>query len=366
MKKILVLALVFVFFVTLFSGYKYLSEKKQMQSHQKINIGVLIPLSGDTARFGIHIKNGVEFAQSELGASNINLVIENSSCDPETAVAGFNKLLEHNVLAIIGDLCSNSTLAILPLAEKYHVPVISPSATSPEITQEEYPYFFRTIPSDLQQGKFAAELMYKSGFTKIAIVHSDESYGEGLSDVISNHFQEIGGEIVKQTPIPPRSISFGNSLSETLSLNPEAIYIVTNSPTSSSAIINSIKAQNPDIQLFGAEGLFDPIIIQNAKTGAENLIVTTVSLGDASFQQRFFSQYDQSNQLYAAQAHDAFAAIYQAISDGMTTGTHIKEYLYTATLNSSAGINSLDESKNYSDQNYVVYKVVNSEFELLR
>jgi len=101
-----------------------------------VKVGVLAPLTGDNLSIGNGIRRAVQLARKDMNLQNVDIqVIEkDSNCEAKAAEAGTKELLEQNVVAIVGDYCSSSTLAALKLAAAAHVVVISPAATSPELS----------------------------------------------------------------------------------------------------------------------------------------------------------------------------------------------------------------------------------------
>ena len=82
--------------------------------------------------------------------------------------------------------------------KKYPTVVISPSATSPELTgvpsrideSDPYPLFWRTCPSDALQGKVLAENVIGADplIMATSVVYTNEAYGQGLSQVFQKSF----------------------------------------------------------------------------------------------------------------------------------------------------------------------------------
>ena len=74
------------------------------------------------------------------------------------------------VKVILGGICSGETLAAAPITEAAKVILLSPSATSPDITNAG-DYVFRTIPSDANAGRISAQTAIKNGL-KLSIVQT--------------------------------------------------------------------------------------------------------------------------------------------------------------------------------------------------
>lgn len=139
MKKLFAVPL--LFFVALIISLG--CAKKQPE---EIKIGAILPLTGDGAKYGEEAKNGIELALEELKDSKIKVFYEDDQGTSSGAVNAFNKLVASvKAPVIIGPMYSSTALAVAPLAEKNKVVILSPSASSPELTKAG-DYFFRNWP----------------------------------------------------------------------------------------------------------------------------------------------------------------------------------------------------------------------------
>jgi branched-chain amino acid transport system substrate-binding protein len=141
-------------------------------------------------------------------------------CDnggPGNAAAGADRTaLDHAALDylagtlgvpfLVGPRTSSDALKIAArlVEKKYPTVVISPSATSPELTgvpsrindADPYPLFWRTCPSDALQGKVLAEQVIGSdaAIAVTSVVYTNDAYGQGLSQVFQKSFKpEVPG-----------------------------------------------------------------------------------------------------------------------------------------------------------------------------
>ncbi len=118
-----------------------------------------------------------------LGQSVTGITADATS-DPQAAVAAARHLIEvEGVHAIVGP---NASAAALPIAETVAgpagIPVISPSATSPQLsTVSDNDFFFRTALSDAIQGLVLASLTRERGFDSVGFIYVDDAYGQGLA-----------------------------------------------------------------------------------------------------------------------------------------------------------------------------------------
>uniref|UniRef100_H9GKG7 Taste receptor type 1 member 3 n=1 Tax=Anolis carolinensis TaxID=28377 RepID=H9GKG7_ANOCA len=86
------------------------------------------------------------------------------------------------VLAVIGPHSSELSMVTAKLFSFFLIPQVSYGATSEKLNNEQYPSFFRTVPSDKIQIDALSQLLIAFKWNWIAVVASDDDYGrEGLS-----------------------------------------------------------------------------------------------------------------------------------------------------------------------------------------
>lgn len=328
---------------------------------ETVKVGVMVPLTGDAAVYGESVKKAVELAKKQLQANNVEFVYEDSRCDGTQSVSAINKLISvDNVVAVIGELCSDATLPAAPIAEQNKVVMVSPASTAPTLTQAGQ-YIFRTVPSDLSQGAFGAKLVSSKGYKKLAVLYVNNDYGVGFNDVLKKEFPKLGGQVVASEAADKQAVDVKTQLTKIKAANPDALYIISNSPDTASAALKQAKELGLKVALFGSEGLKNDDIIKAAQGGADGLIVTSVSAGSAGFAQAHNSVYTENPGPFAAQAFDAFQAIYTAIKAGAKTGEEIKNQLNGVNFEGVSGMIDFDENGDVSG-NYTVYVVKDAKF----
>lgn len=157
---------------------------------EPLKIGFLQNFSG-TSGSGLERQQSFELAMKHINEGGgvlgrqVEWVVADGTLDPETAVSEARRLVEEEgIHALVGPSTSASTL---PVVERVtgpgKIPTISPSATSPLLTEaEDSDFFFRTALSDSAQGPVIAKLVEDQGFGNVGVVYRDDAWGKGLFD----------------------------------------------------------------------------------------------------------------------------------------------------------------------------------------
>ena len=195
-------------------------------------IGVMAPMTGSFANYGILINKAVQLAVQEygeqygqIGNRDIQLLLEDTQSDEEIAKAELKKLTEEeNVLAIIGPLRSPVGVVIAGDAQKAQTPMIA-TATNPVIT-ENGDYIFRTTANSALPAKILAHyLVQKRGLLSLAIFYIADAYSTPIAQSAADTFAKLGGEILANIGLPPGPEDFRSYLEELAPSVPAAIFL---------------------------------------------------------------------------------------------------------------------------------------------
>ncbi|XP_039614640.1 extracellular calcium-sensing receptor-like [Polypterus senegalus] len=96
----------------------------------------------------------------------------------EEIVSGSNCKKSSTIYALIGLSESPLSISVATFLSPFRIPMVSYFATCACLSnRNEYPTFFRTIPSDYHQSKALAKLVKQFGWTWIGVIRSDNDYG---------------------------------------------------------------------------------------------------------------------------------------------------------------------------------------------
>ena len=183
-----------------------------------IKIGGLFPMSGPGAYFGAQDKQGIELAIEQFNKAGVNgykleVKFEDSACSPLPATQAAKRLLEqYKPHVVVGEECSDATLAVMPVMEQAKVPLLNAGSSSIKITDPGNPWTFRIMPNEVMQGVDIATHAYKRLNARTAVLlYENTNAGIGNAKVFGDTFKSLGGQILAD-------IGFGRDVNDFTSI----------------------------------------------------------------------------------------------------------------------------------------------------
>lgn len=201
-----------------------------------LRIGTILPISGTFAFLAPAQLAGVGTAVREINeAGGVNGVpvelINRDSGDAggQVAEASFADLVAQGVDVIVGPTSSVIAQRLVPLARKAKVPLISPAATLPQLTDiEDAGYLSRTTPAYGVQGLALAELLAGK---KIGLLYVDDALGQSLRENLEAGLESEGGELVVAQGIAASATDLAPAIAAVKEAAPEVLVIASDYST---------------------------------------------------------------------------------------------------------------------------------------
>jgi branched-chain amino acid transport system substrate-binding protein len=259
----------------------------------------------------------------DIEGFTFELLAEDDQGSPELGAAVANKFVsDPTIVAIAGHIFSGATAAAMPIYEEAGIPMMSPSATNPPLTEQGSKVFNRVAFSDTAQGKFAAEYLFNTlGFKSIAVMHDGTDYGQGLSEVTAQVFAELGGEVLETQAITPGETDYSAPLSAIAAKSPEAVYF--GGYNAEAVVMANQWAQSglEGVVLFSDDGVYGEDFLTRSGDNAEGVYsvgpsILPDSTEKAAFEETYLSRFGKkAGELspYTWNAYDAAAALVAAI-----------------------------------------------------
>ena len=237
-----------------------------------------------------------------------------STCsDVTAAVDAATRLVEvENVLAIVGPLCSGAAIAIYKnVTIPAGITVVSPSATSPEITSlDDGDLVFRTSPSDVYQGSIMARLILSKGIKQIAITYVNNDWGQGISAELSSAFEAAGGKVAGNMAHEEGKTDYSDVIRSLSASGVDTLVVLAYANGSGQTILRQAVESGAFDQFVGGDGMASNTLI--AAIGSDKLrgmIVTKPGAPDSTGA-RVFNKYSWGANLnpggaFVGQSYDA-------------------------------------------------------------
>ena len=210
-----------------------------------IVVGAMLTVSGATSFLGEDSQGGIEIAINDrdgmVMGREVILVVEDSLCNAEGGQSAAQRIAaDETIVGVVGTNCSGAAQGALPIISDAGMLMISPSNTSPSLTNSDtaaggayLPGYFRTGSNDLFQGAMAAQFakeVLQAG--TLAVIHDGDPYTEGLAIVMADSFAELGGEVVFQGAVSKGDTDMTAILTEIAASGPDVLYFPLFEPES--------------------------------------------------------------------------------------------------------------------------------------
>lgn len=356
------------------SGLLALAAGQAVAANNTIKIGVLAPMSGTFADFGMQISNGAKAYMKQHGdtvdGKKIELVIRDTT-GPAPAVAkrlAQELVVKDKVDFIVGFGLTPNAFAAAPIATEAKKPFIIMNAATSAITAKS-PYIVRVSFTLAQVTEPMAQWAYKSGLRKIHTVVADYGPGHDAEQTFKKAFTKLGGVVIGELRVPLNNPEFGPFVQRVKDSKPEAVFVFV--PAGEMAV-GFMKAYNErglaqaGIKLLSTGDVTDDGVIEALGDNALGVISThQYSVAHASPEnQAFLAAYRQISptqrpNFMAVGGYDGMAAVYQVVRQlkGSIDGDKAMQVLRGMKLNSPRGPIQIDAETRDIVQNVYVREV---------
>lgn len=287
-------------------------------------IGVIGPLTGAAATYGVSAEKGAKLAAKDFSTKDLKLSLksEDDVADGEKAVNAFNTLLDWGMQALVGPTTTGASVAVA--AECGNDPktfMITPSASSEDVTDGK-DCVFQVCFTDPNQGVNAAKfLAQKYADEKFVLFYnSGDAYSSGIADSFKAQAAESKLEIVDEETFKDDSAtSFTNQLTKAKQAGATMIFAPIYY-TPASVLLKNAKDMGYDVKMMGCDGMDGILGVEGFDTSlAEGLLLMTPFSADdeknADFVNAYKDKYGDTPDQFAADAYDGVHAVAEALKE---------------------------------------------------
>ncbi|GAB4275859.1 MAG: branched-chain amino acid ABC transporter substrate-binding protein [Coriobacteriia bacterium] len=329
---------------------------------ETVKIGVHTSLTGGLADYGFAAAEALKIAAEDFSGFevdgvkyDIELVIKDDKGEPAEAPIVAQQLVDEGVVGVIGALTSGNTNAALPIYQEAGIPVISGSATNPDLTESGFENFFRTCLRDDLQGKALAEWAIELGAKKVAVMDDRGDYAVGLANIVQEELEANDVEVLREEG-QEGDVDFSAQVNNIKNFGPDAV-IFTGYHREAGLLFKQLTEAGVDAIFMGGDGIKSDEIGDEAG-GAENVEGAYATFGGFAqeampgyeeFAAKFKEATGKDAGPYAENNYDGLGALVTAIVEAQSfDGADIIDALHTIEYEGVQGTLTFDEKGDVS------------------
>ncbi len=317
---------------------------------QTIKIGVVGPTTGAVTQYGDMVREGVDTAVERINAAGgingkkLETVVIDDGCEPKQGPVAANRVVNSKIGFVVGHVCSGATIAAADVYNNEGVVMVTPSATSPALTDgKNYEFIFRTIGRDDQQGPAAAKfILDKIKPKKVAVLHDKQSYGQGIATAVKNDLEKGGVAVAVFEGINAGDSDYSAVITKLKSQGVDFVYYGGYHPEMG-LLLRQAAEQGVKAKWMGPEGTGNPDIHAIAGDAVEGMLLTlpadfTQNAANADIVKAFEAKKRNASGAFQMTAYTATQVIADGIKGaGSDDPTKVAKYLHANSFDTPIG-----------------------------
>jgi branched-chain amino acid transport system substrate-binding protein len=311
-----------------------------------IKIAMEGPLTGDSGQWGKDQIQGMQLAVDQFNAAGgipsgpnkgkkLTLTSHDDAGDPNQGASIAQQLCDDSsVMAVLGPVNSSVALAVGPVYNRCGVTEVTSYASNPQITLKGYKNVFRSIPNDDQlSAADVAAAVQVAGAKKIAVVWSNDAYGQGLWAGVQKAAPKYGAQIVGNASFTKGATKdFSSILTNIKQKNPDALLTMADY-SDVGLMTKQAREVGLNAQIVSPTGTSTPEYLDLAGSAAEGMLTPVLfdpSSKDptiAKFISDFKAKYNREPGESSATGYGSVQLIEYALTQGATTRQQVTEKL---------------------------------------
>ncbi|HKE63004.1 MAG TPA: penicillin-binding protein activator [Nitrospira sp.] len=345
------------------------SLQTKIKSNQFL-IATVLPLSGKLSSFANDVLSGIQLAVESRGdhpgSPSVGLLVKDLDSSHASFLDDFSNLLDNDrPIAVIGPLLSKNLPVMAELAERSRTPLLTPTATLPNVRRLGSFTFSTALTYQLQAKRIAAYAADELGFRRFCILHPDTAYGREMARLFTQEIRQRDGEIIAiesykegdsdvgaqlkrmkeedlkryglSVPIDPTKLTGRlTKLDRTVLYTPgfDAVFIPGRA-SDVGLIAAQLNFHDMKVPFLGSNGWNAPDFARTADHSIDGSVFVDGFFAESpnpnvqDFVDRYKKRFQATPTLFAMQGYDAVKFVLEALKKGATSGETVRDYLVT-------------------------------------
>lgn len=332
---------------------------------QPVVFGFSGEITGNGSDLGISARNGmmlgVEYVNTNGGINGreLQVIIKDDQGKPEVAKQVDGELINAGVVAILGHITSEQSVAGLTVTQPAGMVMLSPISSSLALTGVD-DLFFRVCADNMREIRVLTRQMLEQGQPRIVIIYDAENQAFSLpyAQAVAAQLNLLGGEALDLFPYASTDTNLDQMVANTATLKPDAVLIVS-SAVKTALLIQHFRLGEFEPALYATDWAFSETLLQTGGKAVEgvSLMASFDINGDAAemkaFQEKYQARYGYSPNYAAMQTYEAVLVLAEALRQTKGTADGLPEAL--RNIRDLQGLNSTISMDEFGDVIRPVY-----------
>lgn len=334
-------------------------------------------LTGPDASSGTTVHNSAAMAVAEHNDASpeceVGFISYDSQGDADLAVVLARQIVsDDQIIGVVGPVFSGETAAVMPIFEEAGLPVLTPSATNPTLSQQGWSTFHRLVGTDAAQGPAAVVwLLSTADVKRVGVVDDGTLFGEALADFTTDELNRRGITIAPRQQVEPSRRDYGDVVEAVASVGVDAVFF-GGLGEAGAQLHRQLRDAGVDGLFVGGDGLYNTSFRDSVAAGPDGGVFAAVSCpcaGSAAteaqlaFAERYQDRYDGAALYFAFEGFDAASMLLAGIDSGARSRPALLQWLGTAEFEGLSKTISFDADGEVVGGPVFINRIVNGEFE---
>jgi len=293
-----------------------------------IKVGVVLPLTGEQAKFGEIEKNSFVMGVEEINNSGgingrpIDLMMEDDTGKPDVGRSAIEKLISQDkVIVVTGGYSSSVTYAVCAAAQQRKIPFLVTTGSADKITEQGWDYVFRIGPPVSEYPKalnsFLAEVVKPK---TVAILYENTLFGQSGSKEFAQQCESAGIKVLMKEGYEAGAVDFKPLLIKVKAAKPDFVYMISYIMDAALLMRQSKELNfNPKLFVGGGAGFTLPEFASNAGDAAEYVFSadlwspTLPYTGAKEYFDNYLKRFNTPTEYHGAQAYSSIYVVADAL-----------------------------------------------------
>jgi branched-chain amino acid transport system substrate-binding protein len=295
---------------------------------ENIKVGIVLPLTGEQAKFGEIEKRSFIMAAEEINAAGgvkgnkLELLFEDDTGKPDVGRSAVEKLISRDKVPVLtGGYSSSVTAAITAVAQQFKIPFLVTTGSADDITEKNYDYIFRINPPASEYPQGVGSFLEEVSKPKSAVILYENSlFGQSSSKEMVELCGRLKIQVLLKEGYNKGAVDFKPLLTKVKSMNPDLIYMVSYVMDASLLMRQARELDiNPRLFVGGGAGFTLPEFAKSAGPAAEYVYSATLWSenvpypGAKKYFDKYVAKFKEDTEYHGAEAYASLYVVADAL-----------------------------------------------------